>query len=443
MATKPLDDYPDRYSLSNELHARPFPELSAPCRAAYIAIKQPQNAAERDRTQDLEHLKMLLDRYGAPHPAPGANHYSSKLGRGFLKWEQHTEFVTYTIFAEGVADVPFDGSVYTMFSDDWLAAAPGKVLTSCLVRVERVADQTAAGARVDEAFSKWFVPESLAVSSVIDGAAVIGSDFRIDENGHVRLAVLATDGTGQRRLGRIVQRLLEIETYKSMAMLALPQARMVAGRVATLDRELAAIVGQMAASSGEDQATLDRLLKISAEVELLSSSTAFRFGAAGAYEAIVTQRIEVLREMRLRSRQTFAEFMTRRFDPAMRTCRSAQARLTELSQRAERASNLLRTRVDVAAGAQNVEVLRRMDERAALQLRLQETVEGLSVVAISYYAVNLAANLLKPLGDEMGLSEGWLYAGLTVPVVALVWLMVRRVRQRIARREAAAARDGH
>ncbi|WP_112322547.1 DUF3422 family protein [Oceanibium sediminis] len=432
---KPLSDYPERYALSNELHARPFPELSAPCRAVYIAIKREKNAAERDRAEDVEHLVQLLDRYGAPHPAPGANHYSGKLGRGTLKWEQHTEFVTYTIFADGVADAAFDGSVHAMFPDDWLAAAPGKVLTSCLVRVEEVADMRAAEARVAEAFSKWFVPESLAVAQVIDGAAVIGGDFRIDENGHVRFAVLSCAGTGRRRLGRIVQRLLEIETYKSMSMITLPLARTVSGRVVVLDRELAEIVGHMAVSKDDDQATLDRLLKISAEVELLSSSSAFRFGAAGAYEAIVNQRIEILREERIQSRQTFAEFMTRRYDPAMRTCRSALARLRELSQRCERASNLLRTRVDVASSVQNVEVLARMDERAALQLRLQETVEGLSVVAISYYAVNLAANILRPVGATYGISEGWVYAVLTPLVVLGVWWMVRRIRKRIARRD--------
>lgn len=431
MATKPLSDYPDRYALSNELHARPFPELSAPCRAVFIAIKQEKDAAERDRSLDLDHLLKLLDRYGAPHPAPGANHYSSPLGRGFLKWEQHTEFVTYTIFADGVADTAFDGSVHAMFPQDWLAEAPGKVLTSCLVRVEEADTLEAAGNRVDEVFNKWFVPESMAVSAVIDGTAVIGGDFRIDENGHVRFAVLACKGTGRRRLGRIVQRLLEIETYKSMSMLALPQARSVAGRVVTIDRELAEIVAHMAASKDDDQQTLDRLLKISAEVELMSSSTAFRFGAAGAYEAIVHQRIGVLREERIASRQTFSEFMMRRYDPAMRTSRSAQARLNELSQRAQRASNLLRTRVDVASAAQNVVVLHRMDERAALQLRLQETVEGLSVVAISYYGVNLAANLLKPLGDHFGVSQGWIYAGLTPVVVLLVWMAVRRIRKRL------------
>ena len=434
-----LPDYPDRYALANELHARPFPELSPPCRAAYIAIKQEVNAAERDRDADRAHLVALLDRFGAPHPAPGANHHSTRLGRGRLKWEQHTEFVTYTIFADGLAEKPFDGSVFAMFPTDWLAAAPGKVLTSALVLVELMDSMDAAEQRMAAAFGTWFVPESLAVSRVVDDCALVGSDFRIDENGHVRLAVLSLATTGERRLGRIVQRLLEIETYKSMALLALPQARRVAGQVAKLDRALAEVVSRMADEDRpeDDAGSLDALLRISAETAALSTATAFRFGAAGAYEAIVNDRISVLREERTRSRQTFAEFMTRRFEPAMRTCRSAQRRLTELESRAERASNLLRTRVDVGTSVQNVEVLRRMDERAALQLRLQETVEGLSVVAISYYAVNLGANLLRPLGAAAGVSEGWVYALLTPVVVLSVWAAVRRIRRRIASRDPA------
>jgi uncharacterized membrane-anchored protein len=281
------------------------------------------------------------------------------------------------------------------------------------------------------------VPESLATARVLDGDALIAADFRLDENGHARMAALVRPGIGHRRLGRIVQRLLEIETYKSMSMLTLPQARMVATAVSRLDRELSDIVARMAAEGGHEDETLNQLLKMAAEIEFLSATTAFRFGAAEAYEAIVMQRIEVLREERIQGRQVLGEFMTRRYEPAMRTCRSAKARLDELSARAERAADLLRTRVDVANQQQNVEVLRQMDRRAALQLRLQETVEGLSVVAISYYAVNLAAGVVAPLGERVGWSKSAILAGLTLPIVGLVWLMVRRIRARIERR------DGH
>jgi uncharacterized membrane-anchored protein len=433
MAQLALDDYPGRYALANELHARPFPELSAPCRAVYLAIKQPANAADRDREADRAHLRALLDRYGAPHPPPDASHYSGPLGRAFLKWEMHTEFVTYTLFADGVSPRPFSGEMFALFPADWLAAAPGKVVTSCLVRIEE-AEPSDAEARIARDLPQWFVGESLAVSRVVDGEAVVAADFRIDEHGHGRLFVLAVPGIGRRRLGRIVQRLLEIETYKCMAMLTLPLGRVVAVAVARLDRELAELVAGMARETGREAETLDRLLKLSAEIEHLASDTAFRFGAAEAYETIVRQRIDVLREERIGGRQLFHEFMIRRFDPAMRTCRSAKERLAELSARAERAANLLRTRVDVNNQAQNVEVLHAMNRRAAMQLRLQETVEGLSVVAISYYAVNLAAGVFAPLAESAGLDKPTLLALLTVPVVLLVWLLVRRIRARLGHR---------
>lgn len=429
--TDTLPNHPLRYQLSNELHARPFPELSAPCRAAFLAIKKPEKAIERDRALDRAHLIELLDRFGAPHPAPDANHYSGQIGRGHLKWEMHTEFVTYTLFTDSVADVPFSDSVFSIFPKDWLATAPGAVLTSALVRVEEYKDEADLENTLKNKFPEWFVPESLAASRVIDNEAIVAGDFHIDTSGHVRFSVLTKPGIGKRRLGRIVQRLLEIETYKTASMLSLPIARNVSRRVAALDQELTLIVQKMAENEDTETGTLDRLLKMAAEIEFLSSSTAFRFGAAGAYEAIVNRRITVLREERLEGRQLFSEFMLRRYDPAMRTCRSAQERLIDLSARAERAANLLRTRVDVATAEQNHEVLKQMDNRAAMQLRLQETVEGLSVVAISYYAVSLAGYLLAPVATKFDVDKSTLLAIVTLPVIALVFAAVRRIRKRL------------
>lgn len=430
MAQNPLPDHPMRFPLANELHARPFPVISAPCRAMYLAIKKLENAAERDRGEDRAHLKALLDRYGAAHPAPTADHYSGKLGRGFLKWEMHTEFVTYTIYAAEPHCEAFSPDLFNLFPRDWLAAAPGKVVTACIVDIITL-PRSDWESYIQEKFPGWFVAESLAVSQVAGGSAVVAGDFQIDEHGHMRFAVIADPSTSETRLGRVVQRALEIETYKSMAMLTLPRAREVSRTVARLDRELADNAAGMARESNEAAQVLHRLLAMTAEIESLSSSTAFRFGAFEAYEAIVMHRIAALREQRIGDQQLLGEFMMRRFDPAMRTCRSAKGRLAELSGRAERAANLLRTRVDVANQEQNVEILRAMDQRAALQLRLQETVEGLSVVAISYYAVNLVAGVLAPLGYGIGLEKSHVVALLTLPVVALVWMGIRRLRHRL------------
>ena len=423
----PIEDHQLRYKLTNELHARPFPSLEVPCTAVFLAVKQPFNAVGRDRTKDLEHLCQLLDRHGVAHPQPGATHYSGKIGRHLLKWEQHTEFVTYTVFSNGLSARPFDPAEFEVFPQDWLADMPGVRITSALIRI----GEMPAREVLRENLNDWFVPESLAASSVLDGAAVIATDFRISPAGHMRMAGFIQPGTGARRVGRIVQRLCEIETYKAMSMLGFSRSRGMAAGLGVQDKSLTQLMGNIRAEDEAPEETLDKLLQVSAELENMIAESAFRFGATGAYEAIVHQRIEVLREERVDGRQTFREFMMRRYDPAMRTVTSTQTRLHELSERAARAGNLLRTKVDVARSAQNQALLESMDRRADLALRLQETVEGLSVVAISYYALSLAAYLAYPVAGWIGLSKGELTAVLVLPVVLAVWAMVRRIKRKM------------
>ncbi|WP_281859450.1 DUF3422 family protein [Litoreibacter halocynthiae] len=423
----PIEDHPLRYTLANELHARPFPSLEAPCGAIYLAIKRPEDAAERDRDVDRAHLTQLLDRYGAPHPQPGATHWFGEVGKFKLKWEQHTEFVTYTMFMPTLEDRPFDPKAFETFPADWLASAPGVRITSALIRVEADPGADEVVTRVED----WFVPESLAVSTVLDGAATVAGDFRIDAAGHMRLAVFVADVTGERRIGRIVQRLCEIETYKSMSMLGLARVRDMGPRLGELDAILSGLMSAMTKGDTGAEDTLSELLATSAELESLLAQSSFRFGATGAYEAIVNQRIEVLREERFDGRQTFAEFMMRRFDPAMRTVKASERRLQNMAERATRAGDLLRTRVDVERSSQNQKLLESMDKRADLQLRLQKTVEGLSVVAISYYAVNLVLYMAQPAAYAVGLSKLVLAAVTTPLVVLAVWWMVHRIREKM------------
>jgi len=421
-----LEDHPLRYTLVNELHARPFPALTAPCIAAYVAVKEPVEAQSRDRGADRAHLLALLDRHGAGHPPPDATHYAGPIGRAELKWESHTEFVTYSAFTPGLPVRAFDPADAEVFPTDWLAAAPGKCVAAVLIRVEVMDEDDAAMlAKLED----WFVPESLAVARVVDGAALVAGDFRIDPAGHMRFAVFVRPGTGARRIGRIVQRLCEIETYRAMSMLGLMRARGLTERLNVLDPRLSALVTGLDGVQRPAEAALHELLTISAELESLAVKHSFRFGATGAYEAIVTQRIAALREERVQGRQSFGEFMMRRYDPAMRTVKSAEARLRSMAERATRAAELLRTRVDVERSAQNQALLESMDRRADLALRLQHTVEGLSVVAISYYAVSLASYAAYPLIEALQISKGTAMAALTPLVVLAVWLALRRIKR--------------
>ena len=441
-----IKDHPLRYPLTNELHARPAPLVPVPGNVAFVALKRVTDAAARVRGDDRAHLCALLDRHGAAHPAPEATHHGTTLGRHGLKWENHTEFTSYTLFAPGLPSRAFDPQSFEALPEDWLAGAPGVRISSILLHLDHLpvdaegADDEKA---IDRQLEAWFESESLATAWVLDGVAIVASDFRIDPAGHVRVAVFVRPGTGPRRVGRIVQRLCEIETYKTMSMLGLTRARQVSQEMGELDRQLSALIGVMAqgrpAVAGPApaaQQALEGLMAVAAELERLEVSSSFRFGATRAYEALVHSRIQVLRERRYRGRQSFGEFMQRRYDPAMRTVKAAEARLATLSERAQRAGRLLSTQVEVARSAQNQALLQSMDRRADMQLRLQHTVEGLSVVAISYYAVGLAANLALPLAEPAGLGRGAVMALLTPLVIALVWVTLRRIRQRLMKGEA-------
>ncbi|HAQ45764.1 MAG TPA: DUF3422 domain-containing protein [Rhodobacter sp.] len=421
-------DHPQRYATVNELHARPFPSLTVPCEAVYLAFKEPEQAANRDRGRDIAHLSDLLGRLGSEAPAGIVNHYSGNAQGVDLKWESHTEFVTYSAFSDGLSMPAFNGKSAQVFSPDWIAGAPGKRLAALTIRVEELPEDLEI---VVPLLRDWFVQESLACAQIIEGAAIVAGDFQIDASGQMRFAVFVRKGTGKRRVGRIVQRLCEIEVYRAMSMLGLLRARGLGQTLNALDNQLSDLVSGLNGAHASSEVALNSLLAIAAELESLSLQYSYRFAATAAYEAIVNQRIEILRETRIYGRQTFGEFMMRRYDPAMRTVKATDERLKSLANRAQRAAELLRTRVDVDRSAQNQKLLESMNDRADLQLRLQRTVEGLSVVAISYYGVNLASYAAYPLTEVLGISKSIATSVLTPLVVGLVWLMVRRIQRKM------------
>ena len=394
----PIQDHPLRYQLTNELHARPFPTMTCPCTVVYLAVKQPQEAVHRDRMQDMQHLIQLLDRHGAPHPQPGATHHTAQIGRHMVKWEQHTEFVSYTVYYDGVSARAFDPADFDVFPADWLAEAPGQRITSALIRVvpRTEPDQLKA------ALHDWFVPESLAVSQVLDDSAVVAGDFRIDPAGHVRFAIFPNPGTGSQRVGRVVQRLCEIETYRAMSMLGFSRARGLTPVIGKLDTRLSEMMAEMTTGTKPAEEILTQLLAVSAELEAKAAQSAFRFGATGAYDALVSQRISLV----ARGTPRGLPDICRIHAAAVRAGHAHGELHREAAgypRQPERAGQgeLLRTRVDVERSAQNQALLASMDRRADIALRLQHTVEGLSVVAVSYYAVGAGLRLSVPAGRTL------------------------------------------
>jgi uncharacterized membrane-anchored protein len=279
---------------------------------------------------------------------------------------------------------------------------------------------------------------TMVAARVADEAAWIFTDFKID-NGFSRFLVLDERMT-QRQAGRTVQRLVEIETYRMMSLLGLPVAKEVSRWLYRSEKQLAALMDQIgqAQTTEDERKVLSTLSGLAAEVEHSIARTTFRFGASRAYHGLVMQRIEELRESRISGLPTFDEFMQRRLLPAMNTCAAISRRQEELSARVARNSQLLRTRVDIELERQNQELLAQMNKRAHLQLRLQETVEGLSVVVLTYYGSQLVQYLAKGTKDLHHLSTDVVTA-ISIPLIAgLVFWGSRRLRRKLASEEGVA-----
>lgn len=421
------ENHPLRLDLNNEVHARPPEALTAPLRLSFLAL----SSHGGQRQQEYAHVSELASRFGATPPLPDANHYSADLGRFRLKWERHTEFSRYKFILPGAGGDPFAEPAIGAVPREWVSALPGQVLAAAHVGLDPM---DTAPPEPEALSGRRFGGNPLVGAVIAGGAARAFTDFQIHGDGFSRFLVQDRSMT-PRQAGRMIQRLLEIDTYRILALLAFPVARELAPFLAHCERELAQITTAMEHAAEQDEPLLlDRLSRLQAGIESRQSDNHYRFSAAAAYYELVQRRIQELREERIQGLQTLQEFTERRLAPAMNTCRSVAARQDSLSQRVARASALLSTRVDISRERQNQALLESMNRRAKLQLRLQQTVEGLSVAAITYYVVGLvgyAAKALKAAGLDVNPD---LAMGASIPVVAiLIGLGVRRVRQMVAR----------
>ena len=309
----------------------------------------------------------------------------------------------------------------------WLAALPGQCL--CSLHLWVLPTQSfGSGSLVRHVLHE----DTLIASTVADGHGEVYTDFALHADGYSRMVLLA-GGMTPRRLGRLVQRLLEVETYRMAALLGLPAAREAAAELGSGERELAALADAIrTASRHAEPELLDRLTRLAGQVESQYAATHSRFSASKAYFELVDLRIAELHESRLAGMQTIREFMDRRLSPARSTCEWAARRQEALSQRVSRMSNLLRTRVEIEQQQSSQQLLATMNQRQGLQLQLQSAVEGLSVAAITYYIVGLVSYLAKgaqPLGWPLSPETT---AAAAIPVVALaVWWSIQRMHQRM------------
>jgi uncharacterized membrane-anchored protein len=417
--------HPQRQQLNDEAHARPSPALSAPARITSLTFWY-----REDDSGQFEAISRLAARLQLPPPTSGCVQYQGQTPALQLSWSLHSEFVRYHFVSNGAVDQPFSDHALRQVPADWLASVPGLLLVAMHVALLPADPEM----EIRDWAARYFENNELIGANIAGEEALALTDLRLHHDAHwnfdfSRLLII-DHGMRSRTGGRMLSRLLEIESYRMLALLALPLAKQQMRALDKLGLKLNALTHKITAGHSPDVELLDQLSTMTAEQQDLRSSSQYRCSAAHAYYRLIKQRIGELRENRRSGLQTFSEFVERRLAPAIETCATVERRHGDLAERLSRCSALLRTRVEIAQAQESQALLASMNRRVALQLRLQQTVEGLSVGVLTYYVVALisyGAKALKDLGLPLNPD---LCAGLSIPLIAAgAWFTVHQVKR--------------
>ncbi len=428
LARLEINTHPLREFLYEELHSRPFQQIQAPARVTHLAVI----CNETQRRHQFTQLQALCEHFGAPVPDEDSSCFQQEFGTLRVRRETHMEFVTYTFIQldtinpeTPAAQDSFAATGLSLLPAGWLAQLEGSVIGAFHVAFEH--SELEGNALLPQA-KRNFEGMRLIGSSPQKGDAHIWTSFRLHSDGFGRFLVY-NRGMTPSQLGRLMQRLLETETYRLLILLGLPVARSITPLLGTMDEGLANITARLAANSNLDEAAiLAELTSMAAQVEDFRARSTFRFCATRAYHELMLTRLEDLKEDEVSGHLTLTEFITRRVTPAVRTCDTVGRRLDDLSRRIDRVSDMMRTRVELTIQGQNRALLASMDRRSRIQLMMQHTVEGLSVAAISYYTVGLLKYVITAAYDAGVPVDKDLAVGVSVPLVLFtVWFATRRI----------------
>ncbi|WP_083649610.1 DUF3422 family protein [Salaquimonas pukyongi] len=419
-ATARLNEFPrhpEHAFVVGEIHSRPLPEFETNRVVLHFAFM-----SEGGKSVASAVFAHLCRMRGETVPAAEMRYHAIPWGRGRLQWESHSEFTAFTF------DAPAPRSFLGDLHDHPFAAGfnpPGSLISATRLEIR-------ANTPANRKLLAKFDPESLAVNRLSDGKSLLATDFRQDPNG-MTVFLLLESGLGSAQVGAYTKMAIELETYRTLAMLGLPLARSLSQKLSHMEVDLSRLTAETKDASADESAELlAKINSLAAELESDAAASLFRFGASRAYGGIVQDRIKELGSESLSGNVTLGSYLNRSLPPALRTCASVEDRQANLSRKLARVANLLRAKVDIEIESQNRNLLSSMNKRTRMQLRLQQTVEGLSVAAVSYYVVGLFYYLSQALEKYLPAPlTPKMLAGMFVPVaVFCVWVLVRRIRGR-------------
>ncbi|QQR37994.1 DUF3422 domain-containing protein [Devosia rhizoryzae] len=408
-------DHPNRQAIMDEVHARPVEIVPEACRVRRLVLVMPGEPGAMQRA--FERFAAFRRTAGIELPQTGTRQYSFVTPERAITWEFHTEFVTVTWRAAS--------DDRQSWPDDIGLDAIGEGMLISAMRIDVIADVT-----VPERLLPSFNLASLCLSDIETGKAQVVTDFTPDGDRFTRFEFAAGGLTTLRR-SILLRRLLEIETYRNMALLGLPLARSASHDLREMETELSAVIGNLsdATTPKGAQTVLDALHRLSVRSGQLSERLGYRFAAGRAYGEVLRTRLAGLREAGTNKGSTLTHYIGNRVDPGLATCAAIEQRLAVLSSKIERAIGLLNVRISVDMQVQNAALLDNIAQTSRSQFLLQRTVEGLSTIAISYYLLGIVSYLLAGPLTQLHWDKTMALSIAAPFVVLVVWLMARSVRR--------------
>ena len=431
-------------SFKDELHARPYIKLGNNLRTFHFAYL----IRENDEKKSWSYLDKFLRKINFQKLPNETFKYWVAEGKDLIvRYECHTEFISLTLIYPNKIENKskpklFDENFLNLLPIDFLQNFPGDHFLSTWIEM---APSNFNFRPID--IEGFFYHDNFAGSNVAEDGAKVFMSFKTDRTDFLgsgfRRVFIQNKNLRTRRTGRLLQRIVELETYQVLSLLGLPLVRKETLNLSVLEKQITQITKSVSKTAKKNlnkksivypdyQKDLNELSYVVAKIEEIDSSTNYRLSATTAYYKLVEQRIQDLREDRLESFQTNYEFLSRRLQPAIRTSEAFSRRLESLATRAQRADNLVRTQIEMGVQIQNKNLLESMELRARAQLRLQETVESLSIVAITYYIVGLLSTMVDPINFDKFFISKTVFLALCVPIILiLIWFIAKMVRKKI------------
>lgn len=417
-----MRDHDLRSRAVGEMHLRRWPLLQVPCHIVQwvLAVEDGERAEELAK---IEALTASHDSVGNPTHREGRIN-----GHVTFTWERQSEGSSLTIFCAPCDEAGFldpDADPLLAAAIAWAQTLPGQIIRSTRVWLgENDAD-------VEQVLDHHALNRDELVSSTLGGGIRIWSDFRLKEDGFGRLLV-AANGIDRRDLTRQLQRMQELGNYRNKALLGLPVARECWPKLDAAEERLRDLSNRIADSDARDDSLLEELSGLALDLASVSTAISFRMDATRAYGQIVEERLEQLGVQPVEGFASLVDFTQRRFRPAMNTCIATSERIERIAHRTEQLASLLRARIDTRIENQNAELLRSMEQSISMQARLQQLVEGLSAVALSYYVLGLVKYALYAVPDAaLGVSDEFVVGILVLPMVLGVWWTMHTLKDRL------------